>query len=184
MYKEFAEILACLISNSINCSFSHQSLPSLWKLSNIIPAPKEKVVLDINKHLRLISLTCCLAKIAEEFVIEKFVGPAILKHIDPNQFGGIPRSSSTIALISMLHNWAGATDGSGNTLRVLLVGYRNAFDLIDNPILTNKIRLLPIPNFVINWLISFLCGRKQRVKLGYQLAKSSLELTNWKDGTH
>ena len=31
--------------------------------------------------------------------------------------------------------------------------------------LINKIRPLPIPNFVINWLISFLCGRKQRVKL-------------------
>ena len=43
--------------------------------------------------------------------------------------------------------------------------YRKAFDLIDHSILINKIRLLPIPNFVINWLISFLCGRKQRVKL-------------------
>ena len=165
MYKEFAEILACPISNLINCSFSHQSLPSLWKLANVIPVPKEKVVLDINTHLRPISLTCCLAKMAEEFVIEKFVGPAMLKHIDPNQFGGIPRSSSTIALISMLHNWAGATDGSGNSVRVLLVDYRKAFDLIDHSILINKIRLLPIPNFVINWLISFLCGRKQCVKL-------------------
>ena len=50
-------------------------------------------------------------------------------------------------------------------MRVLLVDYRKAFDLIDHSILINKIRLLPIPNFVINWLISFLCGRKQRVKL-------------------
>ena len=165
VYKEFAEILACPISNLINCSFSHQSLPSLWKLANVIPVQKEKVVLDFNKRLRPISLTCCLAKMAEEFVIEKFVGPAILKHIDPNQFGGIPRSSSTIAHISMLQNWAKATDGSGNSVRVLLVDYRKAFDLIDHSILINKIRLLPIPNFVINWLISFLCGRKQRVKL-------------------
>ena len=100
---------------------------------------------------------------AEEFVIEKFVGPAKLKHIDPNQIGGIPRSLSTIALISMLHNWAGATSGSRNSVRVVLVDYRKAFDLIDRSILINKIRLLPIPNFVINWLISFLCGRKQRV---------------------
>ena len=83
VYKEFAEILTCLISNLINCSFSHQFLPSLWKLANVIPVPKEKVVLDVNKHLRPISLICCLAKMAEEFVIEKFVGPAILKHIDP-----------------------------------------------------------------------------------------------------
>ena len=45
------------------------------------------------------------------------------------------------------------------------MNYRKAFDLIDHSIPINKIRLMPIPNFVINWLISFLCGRKQRVKL-------------------
>ena len=165
VYKEYAEILACPISSLINCSLRHQFLPSLWKLDNIIPIPKEKVVCDINKHLRPISLTCCLSKLAEEFVIEKFVAPTILKRIDSHQFGGIPRSSSTIALISMLHNWAKATDGTGNSVRVLLVDYRKAFDLIDHSILINKIRQLPIPIYIINWLISFLCGRKQRVKL-------------------
>ena len=35
------------------------------------------------------SLTCCLAKLAEEFVIQTFFRPAILKHIDPNKFEGI-----------------------------------------------------------------------------------------------
>ena len=45
------------------------------------------------------------------------------------------------------------------------MNYRKAFDLIDHSIPINEIRLMPIPNFVINWLISFLCGRKQRVKL-------------------
>jgi hypothetical protein len=134
-------------------------------LANIIPIPKEKFVCDTNKHLRPISLTCCLSKLAEEFVIEKFVAPAILKCIDPHQFGGIPRSSSTIALISMLQNWAKATDGTGNSVRVLLVDYRKAFDLVDHSILIDKICQLPIPIYIINWLISFLCGRKQRVKL-------------------
>ncbi len=65
----------------------------------------------------------------------------------------------------MLRNWAKATDGTGNSVRVLLVDYRKAFDLIDHSILINKIRQLPIPIYIINWLISFLCGRKQRVKL-------------------
>jgi hypothetical protein len=143
--KEYAEILACPISSLINCSLRHQLLPSWWKLANIIPIPKEKVVCDINKHLRPISLTCCLSKLTEEFVIEKFVAPAILNCIDPHQFGGIPRSSSTIALISMLHNWIKATDGTGNSVRVLLVDYRKAFDLIVHSILINKIRQLPIP---------------------------------------
>ena len=45
------------------------------------------------------------------------------------------------------------------------MNYRKAFDLIDHSILINKIRLLPIPNFIMNWLIIFLCERKQRIKL-------------------
>jgi hypothetical protein len=65
----------------------------------------------------------------------------------------------------MLHNLAKATDGTGNSVRVLLVDYSKAIHLIDHSILINKIRQLPIPIYVINWLISFLCGRKQRVKL-------------------
>ena len=44
VYKDYAKILACPISSLINCSLRHQFLPSLWKLANIIPIPKEKVV--------------------------------------------------------------------------------------------------------------------------------------------
>ena len=47
VYKEFAEILACLISNVINRSVSHQSLPSLWKLQTLFQFQK-------NRLLRLI----------------------------------------------------------------------------------------------------------------------------------
>ena len=44
--------------------------------------------------------------------------------------------------------------------------YRKAFDLIDHKSLVNKLRRVNIPNSVINWVIDFLSGRSQRVKLG------------------
>ena len=46
---------------------------------------------DINKHLRPISLTTILSKIAEEYVAESYVKPAVLQKIDPQQFGTIPK---------------------------------------------------------------------------------------------
>ena len=140
-------------------------MPDMWKLANVTPFPKNKPVTDINQHLRPISLTCSLSKLAEELIIEKFVAPAILKSIDQNQYGGVPKSSATIALISMLHNWTKATDGTGNSVRVFLFDYRKAFDLIDHTILVNKICLLSILSFVRNWIIDFLSDRKQPVKL-------------------
>ena len=72
-----------------------------------------------------------------------------------------------MALISMIHKWLGDTDGIGSTIRVLLCDYSKAFDLIDHRLLVNKIKQLDIPNSVINWVISFLTCRFQRVKLGY-----------------
>jgi hypothetical protein len=46
-------------------------------------------VQHINQHLRPISLTPILSKVAQDFVVSKELKPAILKILDPNQFGVI-----------------------------------------------------------------------------------------------
>ena len=66
----------------------------------------------------------------------------------------------------MIHKWLKATDGNGASVRVLLFDYRKAFDLIDHKILVDKLKQFNISNSVINWVIDFLSGRSQRVKLG------------------
>ena len=72
---------------------------------HVIPLPKTKIVQQPKKDLRPISLTSCISKVAEEFPVNKYVKPAVLKVIDPNQYGVMPKSSTTMALISMLHHW-------------------------------------------------------------------------------
>ena len=72
-------------------------------MADVVPLIKVKPVTDVSKHLRPISLTPALSKIAEEFIVAMYIGPAILSIIDPDQFGAIPKSSTTHALISMAH---------------------------------------------------------------------------------
>ena len=98
-------------------------------------------------------------------MVKDFVAPAILKIINPAQFGVIPRSSATKTLISMIHKWSEATDGTGASIRVLLLDYSKAFDLIDHHLLVRKICQLQLPPQIINWVIDFLKSRFQRVKL-------------------
>ena len=141
-------------------------MPQSWKHADIIPVPKQVPVYDVNKHLRPISLTPELSKVAEEFVIEQYVKPAVLEKVDPGQFGTIPGSSTTEALISMTHAWYKATDGNGATVRAVLFDFNKAFDLIDHGILVQKLRLFNIPEAVILWITDFLSCHKQRVKLG------------------
>ena len=91
--------------------------------------------------------------------------PAILCMLDPSQFGAIPKSSTTLALLEMLHEWTQGTDGNGATIRTLLLDYKKAFDLIYHSILVRKLCTLSIPPSIINWIIDFLSCRSQRIKL-------------------
>ncbi len=124
-----------------------------------------KPVENLTKHLRPISLTACLSKVAENFVVQDYIKPAVLKILDPNQYGAVPKSSTTHALIHMVHVWAKETEGNSATVRTILFDYRKAFDLIDHRILVEKLCVLDLPNCVVNWIIDFLSNRLQRTKL-------------------
>ena len=165
LLREYAVILALPISLLLNASYKQQRLPAIWKLANVSPLPKVKIVQDLKKELRPISLTPNISKVAEHFVVNDYVKPAVLKKIDPNQYGAIPKSSTIFALLSMVHNWTSGLDGTGSTTRIILFDYQKAFDLIDHRILFNKLLQLDLPRSVINWIIDFLSNRFQRVKL-------------------
>ena len=100
MVKAYAGILACPVTAVQNSSFAEQRRPSPWKM---VPVPKLKPVIDINKYLRPNSLTSVICKLAQDFVVALHFSPAVLEVIDPNQYGCIPASSTIHALPYMLH---------------------------------------------------------------------------------
>ena len=85
LLKSYAKILARPICSILNSFLFQQKLPSTWKQADVIPVPKQKPITIINKHLRPISLTPTVSKVAEEFVVSKYIAPAVLEIIDPNQ---------------------------------------------------------------------------------------------------
>lgn len=156
--KENADLLAGPVSAILNSSFHESRLPPSWKEADVVPVPKQRPINDINKHLRSISLTPILSKLAEDHIVEKYVKPAVLQRIDPRQFGTIPKSSTTHALVNMTHNWLVNTDGNGATARVVLLDFRKAFDLIDHSVLVQKLTTYDIPSQVKGWIVDFLDG--------------------------
>ena len=163
--KENADLLAEPIADILNSSYREGRLPSSWKEADVVPVPKQRPVQDVNKHLRPISLTPILSKIAEEYVVDTYVKPAVLSKIDPYQFGTVPKSSNAHALISMIHSCSKSTDGNGSTTGVVLFDFRKAFDLIDHHVLARKLSSYDIPRPILCWIIDFLMDRKQRVTL-------------------
>ena len=123
LLKDNADLLTEPVTEILNTSYFENCLPLFWKEADVVPVPKQTPIKDVNKHLRPISLTPILSKIAEDYVVEEYVKPAVLKKIDPRQFGTIPNSCTTHALISMTHNWYAGTDGNGATARVVLFDF-------------------------------------------------------------
>ena len=118
LLKEYADILTFLIMKILNASYSQQRLP-LWKMADVSPVMKRKPVPDLKKELRPISLTACISKVAEEFVVDDYLKPAALDVIDGSQYGAILKSSTALALKSMLRIWYLETDRNGATVRTL-----------------------------------------------------------------
>jgi len=156
LLKEYAKLLVVPVTRILDSSYKEQRLPWVWKLADVSPLPKKKPVKEIKKDLCPISLTPCMSKIADGYVVDDFIKPAALQVLDDWQYGAVLKSTTTLALLEMLDSWTKATDGNRSTIRTVLFACRKAFDLIDHGILVNKLKSLNLPVSIINWVIDFL----------------------------
>ena len=162
---DYATILAPPVCAIYNSSLREGTVPMLWKCSDIRPIPKVRPPTLIHKDLRPISLTPVLSKCLEKFICD-WITDIASDQVDPKHYGSIKGTSTVHAVIELVHEWKYALDTPGTMIRILLVDFSKAFDIVDHHTLLAKFTSLGLPNFIIKWLIYFLCQRKQRVKIG------------------
>ena len=90
----------------------------------------------------------------------------IVSNVDPKQFGGLAGTSTTDALVEMTHKWYEATDTLNTYVRIVLLDFSKAFDLINHNILLEKLQAFGISAPILRWMAAFLLDRTQRVKIG------------------
>ena len=129
------------------------------------PVPKCNPVERLEDDIRPISITPCLAKIAESFMSSYF-NDHFNDFIDDNQFGSTKGRSTTLALIKFSHDLFVASDNSANIIRVLFIDFSKAFDLVDHNKLMHKMIQNNFPPHITAWSISFLENRNQFVRIG------------------
>ena len=79
--------------------------------------------------------------------------------------GSLTNSSTTHALVTLVHHLLQETDGTGNSVRVFVLDFSKAFKQIYYNILLGKLATMDVQQILVNWVRSFLTNRKQRVKL-------------------
>ncbi len=145
-------------------------LPLLLGSPRIFPQFQKKTPLKEKNDLRPISLTSCISKVLEEFVVE-WILEDIGRRIDPKKIGCLRGSSSTLCLLDMFHSWLSKLDIDGSSLRIVLLDFSKAFDRINLNVLVTKLIDMGLRRSLIPWICDFLTNRRQRVKIGESVSE-------------
>lgn len=152
------------ILHLFNYCLQYSSFPQLWKIAKIKPIPK-KLNASILKDFRPISILCLLGKVLEKIVhaqISAFMTQSGLLH--PLQSGFKSGHSTTTALLKVIGDVREAM-GKRNISLLVLYDFSNAFPSVHHDLLMHKLRVLGFSTSAINWMYSYLGGRKQFVNL-------------------
>ena len=161
----YADILAAPICALINNSLRQSIVPTQWKVARITPILKCSPVRDIETDLRPIAITCPVSKVAEVFAGRLF-NEFCDTDFDEHQFDSVAGTSTTLALVKLLHLIFEASDDNTNIIRILFKDFTRAFDMIDHNIISRKLADYNCPLILRNWILSFLSDRVQFVKAG------------------
>ena len=74
-----------------------------------------------------------------------------------------------MVLIKCQHTWLKWLDGNAHFVRIFFFDFSKAVDSVSHNILRSKLKQVNVNPYIINWLISVLDQRKQRVLVdGYR----------------
>ena len=164
LFRSCSYELAIPVAHIYNCSIHSGSVPNPWRTAIVTPVPKIPLPVSLS-DFRPISVTPILSRVAEKFIVKHFVQPAIPADIILDQFAFKCTGSTTCALIALQHHISSLLE-LNNYVRCLVIDFSKAFDIIDHAILLGKLTALPIPGYIINWIIDFLTQRQQLCKVG------------------
>ena len=142
-------------------SIKEQTVPSLWKQSDLKPIPKgPKPTKEVSDY-RPIALTSVVVKTLEKLLLNHMRASV---QGDRRQFAYCPNRSTQDALICLtdyiiLHIDARAA----NYARCLFIDFSSAFNTLRPSILVETLQRLEVDGNIIGWLNSFLTNRKRRV---------------------
>ena len=174
IWKDHAEIFAPVILEIWNLSLGSQTWPKAWKKANINPLPKIDIPVNCA-DFRGINITPVIARVFERTVYQIFNKDYLESYLSPTQFAYRSGGSCINALIKMQHNFLKALDNRSNTaVRLFSMDFSKAFDNFKHNLLVEKLKKSPLNRYLVNWYISFLGERMQRVVCNHVVCE-------WKD---
>ncbi len=169
--KDCAAQLTDVLTDIFNTSLSQAVVPICLKSTTIIPVPKKSPVSCLNDY-RPIALTPIMMKCFERLVMQK-IKNSLPNTLDPLQFAYRLNRSTDDAISSTLHLALTHLENKDSYVRMLFIDFSSAFNTIIPQQLINKLNLLGLNNSLCNWILDFLTGRPQSVRVGHNTSSTT-----------
>ncbi|KAI5614992.1 gastrula zinc finger protein XlCGF28.1-like [Silurus asotus] len=169
--RECAEQLADVFTDIFNISLSSATVPSCLKTTTIIPVPKKSTVSCLNDY-RPVALTPIMMKCFKRLVM-RHIKTQLPPSLDPMQFAYRPNRSTDNAISTTLHLTLTHLDNKNSYVRMLFIDFSSAFNTIIPQHLIEKLSLLGLNTSLCNWILDFLTGRPQAVRIGNSISSTT-----------
>ena len=150
------------LTHIVNLSLTTLTFPKSWKLAKVVPLLKKGDPLSPQNY-RPVALLSVLSKVLERVVfmqVVKYMDENSLLH--PSHHGSRAGHSTSTAAIEMYDSWVESVE-NGEMAGVMMIDLSAAFDLVDHPLLLQKLKLLGFDQHAEMWMWSYLTGRYQSV---------------------
>ncbi len=139
-------------------------VPLCFKKSTIVPIPKKNKITCLNDW-RPIALTPIFSKCFEK-LIRDYICSVLPASLDPLQFAYRSNLSTDDAIAFTLHTALSHLENKNAYVRMLFVDYSSAFNTIVPATLVAKLQTLGLNRSLCSWILDFLTGRSQVVRMG------------------
>ncbi len=164
--KTCAHQLAGVFTDIFNLSLS--VVPQCFKTSTIVPIQKTPKASCFN-YWHPVALTPIISK-----CFEKLIGnhscSVLPASLDPLQFAYRNNRSTDDAIAFTLHTALSHLDKRNTYERMLFVDYSSAFNTIVPSKLVVKLHSLGLNRSLSSWILDFLTGRRQVVRVGINIS--------------
>ncbi len=126
--------------------------------------PKKNKITCLNDW-RPIALTHIYSKCFEKLVRD-YICSVLPASLDPLQFAYRSNRSTDDAIAFKLHTALSHLENKNTYVRMLFVDYSSAFNTILPATLVAKLQTLGLNRYLCSWILNFLTGRSQVVRMG------------------
>ncbi len=156
--------LAGVFTDLFNLSLSLSVVPSCFKRSTIVPIPKKNEITCLNDWSP-VALTPIFSKCFEK-LIRDHICSLLPASLDPLQFAYRSNRSTDDAIAFTLHTALSHLENKNTYVRMLFVDYSSEFNTIEPATLVAKLQTLGLNRSLCSWILDFLTGRSQEVRMG------------------